>query len=243
MPCARGYGIILTMKIFAISDLHLSGKADKPMNVFGEGWEGHFEKIKADWQSRVTDEDVVLIGGDTSWGMYLEEGVYDLKAIAPLKGKKIFVRGNHDYWWHAISRVRASAPDETFSFLQNDCVRAGNLIVAGSRGWLCPGCAEYTEHDRALYMREAERFKLAFAAVKKERREGDRLFVLMHYTPLNAKKEDTLFTQLFEENGVEKVIFGHIHGGTYFPLRSEKNGISYLLTSCDKTRFTLTEIG
>lgn len=231
------------MKIFAISDLHLSGKADKPMNVFGAGWEGHFEKIKADWESKVSDEDVVLIGGDTSWGMYLNEGAYDLQSLAPLKGKKIFVRGNHDYWWHTISKVRASAPDGTFSFLQNDCVKTGNLIVAGSRGWVCPGCADYTEHDNALYMREAERFRLAFAAVNKVKGEEDRLFVLMHYPPMNAKKEDSLFTRLFEENGVEKVIFGHIHGSTYFPLKSEKNGIEYLLASCDKTHFSLIEIG
>lgn len=230
------------MKIFAISDLHLSGKANKPMNVFGEGWEGHFDKIKADWEQKVSDTDVVLIGGDTSWGMYLSEGVYDLNALAPLKGKKIFVRGNHDYWWHAISRVRESAPDGTFAFLQNDCLKINNLIVAGTRGWLCPGSADFTEHDETLYLREAERFRLAFHAVKKIREEGDRLFVLMHYPPMNAKKEDTLFTQLFEENGVEKVVFGHLHGSTYFPLKSEKNGIEYVLTSCDKTHFSLTEI-
>lgn len=230
------------MKLFAVSDLHLSGLCDKPMNVFGEEWEGHFEKIKADWLNKVTDEDVVLVGGDTSWGMKLEEGAYDVASLSPLPGKKVFVRGNHDFWWGAISRVRAAAPDSSFYFLQNDCVKINNLIVAGSRGWTCPGSADFTEHDEALYKREVERLKLAFKTVEKVREEGDTLVVLMHYPPTNVKKEDTLFTELFEENGVEKVVFGHLHGTVYYPLRFEKNGITYYLTSCDKTKFFLTQI-
>lgn len=230
------------MKVYAISDLHLSGLADKPMDVFGPGWEGHFEKIKADWESKVTEEDVVLIGGDTSWGMKLAEGMYDVASLAPLKGQKVFIRGNHDYWWNGITRVRASAPDESFHFLQNDCIKIGKYIVAGSRGWSCPGSADFAEHDMTLYLREAERFRLAFAEVQKVRQEGDILIALIHYPPFNVKKEDTLFTKLFEENGVNKAVFGHLHGNGYFPLRSEKNGIVYYLTSCDKAKFSLTEI-
>ena len=230
------------MKVFAISDLHLSGKCNKPMNVFGADWEGHFEKIKADWEKKVTDEDIVLIGGDTSWGMYLPEGMYDVASLAPLKGKKVFIRGNHDYWWNGITRVRASAPDSSFTFLQNDCVKIGSIIVAGSRGWACPGSADYTEHDEALYRREGERFRLAFNEVKKVREEGDTLIALIHYPPFGVKREDTLFTSIFEENKVDKVVFGHLHGSVYFPLKCEKAGIEYFLTSCDKVHFTLTQI-
>ncbi len=232
----------LDMKVFAVSDLHLSGLMNKPMNVFGPDWEGHFEKIKADWERKVSDEDIVLIGGDTSWGMYLEEGAFDLRSLAPLKGQKVFIRGNHDFWWNAISHVRAAAPDDTFHFLQNDCIKLGNYIIAGSRGWLCPGSTDFTEHDMALYLREGERFKLAFKEVEKVRREGDVLIALIHYPPFNVKLEDTVFTALFEENRVDKAVFGHLHGAGYFPLRSEKNGIVYYLTSCDKLRFTLTQI-
>lgn len=230
------------MKVFAISDLHLSGLADKPMDIFGEGWEGHFEKIKADWAEKVTDEDIVLIGGDTSWGMKLEEGMFDVTSLKALKGKKVFVRGNHDYWWSGITKIRASVPDDTFFFLQNDCVKIGKYVIAGSRGWTCPGSTDFTEHDMALYLREAERFRLAFHEVKKVREEGDELIVLMHFPPMNAKLEDTLFTELFEENAVNKVVFGHLHGSSYFPFKSEKNGVQYFLTSCDKTKFSLTEI-
>lgn len=239
---SRGLCYTFFMKVFAISDLHLSGLADKPMDVFGEDWEGHFEKIKADWQSKVSDDDLVLIGGDTSWGMKLEEGLFDVRSLSPLKGKKIFIRGNHDYWWSGIGRVRDGAPDSSFFFLQNDCVKFGNVIVAGSRGWTTPGSSDFTEHDMALYKREAERFRLAFAQVNKVREEGDVLIALIHYPPMGIKREDTLFTKLFEENGVNKAVFGHLHGTGYYPLKSEKSGVEYYLTSCDKTKFSLTEI-
>lgn len=230
------------MNVFAISDLHLSGKADKPMNIFGSAWEGHFEKIKSDWVKKVSDDDIVLLAGDTSWGMYPDEGLFDVATLASLPGKKVFIRGNHDYWWNGISRIRAAAPDSSFTFLQNDCVKFENIVIAGSRGWTCPGSSDFTDHDMALYLREGERFKLCFQEVRKVRRDGDILIALIHFPPFNVKLEDTLFTELFEENAVDKVVFGHLHGATYFPLKSEKCGIEYYLTSCDKTHFTLTQI-
>lgn len=230
------------MKVFAISDLHLSGLTDKPMDVFGPGWEGHFEKIKKDWRAKVEEGDVVLVCGDISWGTDFCEGLYDLNSLRELKGNKVFIRGNHDYWWNGISKLRAAAPDQTFFFLQNDCVRFGDVIVCGSRGWTCPGSADYTEHDEKLYFREAERFKLCFKEVEKIRREGDTVVALIHYPPFSVKSPRTLFTDLFEENGVQKVVFGHIHGENYFPLRTVKNGIEYVLTSCDKVAFALQRI-
>ena len=232
----------LRMKVFAISDLHLSGVKEKPMNIFGEVWEGHFEKISADWRAKVTDEDVVLIGGDTSWGMKLEEGMFDVARLAGLPGRKVFIRGNHDYWWSAITRVRTLAPDDTFFFLQNDCVKFENVIIAGSRGWTCPGSADYTEHDEKLYLREAERFRLAFCEVGKVREEGDTLIALIHYPPMGIRKEETLFTRLFDENKVDKVVFGHLHGAGFFPLRCERGNIEFYLTSCDKVNFRLVQI-
>lgn len=230
------------MKIFAISDLHLSGLSDKPMDVFGSGWENHFEKIKEDWQNRVSDDDIVLIAGDISWGTTLEEGLYDLQSLKGLKGKKIFTRGNHDFWWNGITKLRRAAPDESFYFLQNDCVKFGNVIICGSRGWTCPGSADYTENDERLYKREAERFKLCFSEAEKIREEGDKLIVMIHSPPFSPKSPDTYFTEMFENNRADKVVFGHIHGATYFPFRTEKNAIEYVLTSCDKVGFTLQRI-
>ena len=213
--------------------------SDKPMDVFGAGWEGHFEKIKNDWQSKVAEDDIVLLCGDTSWGTKLEEGVFDLNSLKGLKGRKVFVKGNHDYWWNGISKLRDAAPDDTFYFLQNDCVKFGNIIICGSRGWSCPGSADYTEHDEKLYLREAERFKMCFKEVEKVREEGDVLIVMTHYPPMGLKLQDTLFTKLFEENGADKVVFGHIHGQSFFPFRTVKGGIEYVLTSCDKVGFAL----
>ena len=230
------------MQIFSISDLHLSGMADKPMDVFGTGWENHFEKIKSDWESKVSKEDIVLVCGDISWGTVLEEGLFDLNSLKALKGRKVFIRGNHDYWWNGITKLRRGAPDDTFYFLQNDCVKFGNVILCGSRGWTCPGSTDYTDHDEKLYLREAERFKLCFKEVEKIRNDGDRVIVMTHYPPFSVKSPETAFTKLFAENGVEKVVFGHIHGENYFPFRTVKDGIEYILTSCDKVGFTLQKI-
>ena len=105
------------MKVFAISDLHFSGLADKPMNVFGANWDGHFEKIKSDWRDKVSEDDIVVICGDISWGTTIEEGLYDIDSLKGLPGKKVFIRGNHDFWWNGITKLRRAAPDGSFYFL------------------------------------------------------------------------------------------------------------------------------
>ena len=230
------------MNVYAISDLHLSTNSDKPMDVFGGNWEGHLEKIKTDWRAKVKDEDVVLIAGDISWAMKLSAALEDLRCLVDLPGKKVFIRGNHDYWWNGITKLRESAPDESFIFLQTDSVKIENFVIVGSRGWTCPGSPDFTEQDEKLYLRESERFRLAFADAEKQIEEGDKLLVMIHYPPFNLKREDSNFTRLFEEKGVEKVIFGHLHGSMFFPLESEKNGVEYHLTSCDKTGFRLVKI-
>ena len=231
------------MKVFAVSDLHLPGGQDKPMDVFGGNWSGHLDKIKSDWRERVSADDIVLIAGDISWAMTLDEALPDLRALADLPGKKVFIRGNHDYWWSGITALRKSAPDETYFFLQNDCVRFDGLVICGSRGWVCPGSAEYTEADKKIYEREGERFRLAFQSVAKQRREGDKLICMIHYPPFNGKKEPPLFTDLFEKNGADRVVYGHLHAnmGPYSP-RMEMGGVEYVLTSCDLLGFRLVQI-
>jgi hypothetical protein len=230
------------MNIYAISDLHLSANAEKPMNVFGGNWDGHFEKIKADWREKVTNDDMVLIAGDISWAMKMDDAMEDLYSLAPLPGKKVFIRGNHDYWWNGITRLRERAPDPSFIFLQTDSVKIGEYVIVGSRGWTCPGSIDYTDQDKKLYLREAERFRLAFLSAASLKKEGDKLIAMIHYPPFNIRKEDSLFTGLFEQNAVDKVVFGHLHGPIFFPLHSEKNGVEYHLTSCDKLDFKLTKI-
>ncbi|MBQ8320171.1 MAG: metallophosphoesterase [Clostridia bacterium] len=230
------------MKIYAIGDLHLSTNSEKPMDIFGAGWENHFKKIKNDWERKVTDEDIVLIPGDISWAMKLEDALADLELLAPLKGKKVFIRGNHDYWWNGISKIRAAAPTEQFFFLQTDAIRIENFVFVGSRGWTCPGSPDFTERDEKLYKREAERFRLALIEGEKLKKEGDTLIALVHYPPFNLKREESAFTMLFKEYGVDKAVFGHLHGSAFFPMCTQKDGIEYLLTSCDKTGFQLVEV-
>lgn len=118
------------MRIWAISDLHMSTTGEKPMDVFGANWVGYLDKIVADWKNKVEEEDVVLIGGDISWAMTLENALKDLAVIAPLKGRKILIRGNHDYWWHGIGRIRAALPENMFA-LQNDSVKFGDTVFCG----------------------------------------------------------------------------------------------------------------
>lgn len=216
------------MNFYAISDLHISTTEDKPMEVFGEGWANYLEKITDDWQKKVTDEDVVFIAGDLSWAMKLENAVKDLSLIAPLKGKKIVIRGNHDYWWKSLTKVREALPE--FTVLQNDAVKIGNVVVCGSRGWTAEGANDFTEQDRKLYLRETERLRLALKCAEKLRGEGDKLVVLMHYPPFNVRRENSLFTDLFEENKVDAVVYGHLHGkDCRSDLFLKKNGIDYYL--------------
>ncbi|MCD8285696.1 MAG: metallophosphoesterase [Clostridia bacterium] len=230
------------MNVYAISDLHLPGGQDKPMTKFGADWTDHFNRIKADWLEKVKPEDIVLLCGDFSWGMELKDIHEDLMGLAGLPGEKVFIRGNHDYWWHGITKVRNAAPDSTFHFLQNDCIRIGTIVICGSRGWTCPGSPDYTDQDEKLYLREAERFNLCFKEVHKVMQPGDTLIVCIHFPPFSLKNPGTLFTRTFEEEGAKKVVFGHLHGDAYFPMRQQRDGTEYILTSCDKLGFRLARI-
>lgn len=230
------------MKLFAISDLHISTNSDKPMDIFGGNWVGYLEKIFADWKDKVSEEDVVLIGGDISWAMTLDKAVEDINLMNGLPGKKVMIKGNHDYWWQAIGKVRDALPENFFA-LQNDCIKLGNAIICGSRCWSVPGAPDFKEQDRKIYLRETERLKLSFASVNKIKDAGDKVVALVHYPPFNVKREDTLFTEIFEQNGVDSVVYGHLHGNK---VKSKKlvikNGIKYYLTSCDQVDNKLTEI-
>lgn len=230
------------MKFFAISDLHICSAGTKPMDIFGSRWENYLEKIFDDWNEKVSDDDVVLMSGDMSWAMDLPEALVDLSILYPLKGKKVIIRGNHDYWWKSISKIRNSLP-EGFYALQNDCVKFGNTIICGARGWCVDGSPDFKEQDRKIYLRETERFKLALNAAEKVRQEGDEIICLIHYPPFNAKRENSLFTDLFEAHGVKKVVYGHLHGkDSRTDLKIVKNGVEYYLTSCDQLNNKLTII-
>ncbi len=219
------------MKIFAISDLHLSTVVEKPMNVFGEGWEGHFEKICADWREKVSEDDVVLLGGDLSWGISVAEAKPDYDLISALPGRKVVVRGNHDYYWDTLTKMQKAFPD--FLFLQNNCIRIGKLLVVGSRGWTIP-TEDVTAEDKKIYDRELIRLNLSLGAMDRVRKEDDYIVALLHYPPFDAKYDDTEVTTLLEKHNVNAVTYGHLHGkNVRVNPRVVKNDIPYYLTSCD----------
>ncbi len=230
------------MKIFAISDLHISTNTNKPMDVFGGNWVGYMDKIIADWEDKVSDDDLVLIGGDISWAMNLDDAKKDILTLSTLKGKKVLIKGNHDYWWSGIGKVRDILPDNFYA-LQNDCIKFGNVIICGSRCWSVPGSPDFDQRDMRIYLRETERLRLSFHSVNKIREDGDRVIALVHYPPFNVYRENSLFTDIFEQNKINCVVYGHLHGKN---VRSdkmiEKNGIKYYLTSCDQVENKLTEI-
>ncbi len=226
--------------IYVISDLHLSLSTDKPMDVFGAHWIGHFDKIKRDWQERVTDEDLVLIGGDTSWAMSLEEADRDLLAIDALPGRKIIIKGNHDYWWSSLNKMQGLYP--SIDFLHNNFYVHKEIAICGSRGWLCPNDATFSEHDEKIYRREAQRLELSLAAAKKE--GFHRIITMLHYPPTNDKMEPSLFTELIERYEVETVIYGHLHTEKAFKMGYKgcwKETMVYL-TACDYLDFRLLSL-
>lgn len=212
------------------------------MDIFGAKWGGYLEKIESDWNAKVSDGDIVLISGDISWAMKLEGALIDISFIKKLKGTKIMIRGNHDYWWQSITRLREALPENIIA-LQNDSVKIGKYVFCGSRGWAVEGSPDFDEQDRKLYLREAERFRLALKSAEKQRAEGDELIALIHYPPFNVRRENSLFTDLFEEFKVNKVVYGHLHGSDAKPyFRINKNGVEYILSSCDLVDNKLVEV-
>lgn len=230
------------MKVFAISDLHLSTVVDKPMDIFDQKWQNYWDKIKADWELKVGEEDLVLMAGDFSWAMRMEEALPDFALFEGLKGKKIILRGNHDYWWNTISQVRSAIPENFFA-LQNDCLRFENILICGTRGWLVPEGNNLSSDDKKIYLREIERLKLSLQEMQKQRRADDKVIAIMHFPPFNGRREESEFTKLFVVNDISTVVYGHLHGKD---CRADKYlkkfGIDFWLTSADIVDFELTEI-
>ncbi len=225
------------MSIYAIADLHLPGGDIKPMDVFGEHWAGHFERISADWREKVTDDDVVLLPGDISWAMALADAKQDLEAIGELPGKKVLLRGNHDYWWNGIGRVRDALPPNMYA-LQNDCVCLNDTIICGTRGWVLPG-EQTNADDMKIYQRELLRLNMTLSQARKKS-ETAPLVCMMHFPPLTDACRDTGFVDLLEEYRVDDVVYGHLHGaGLKTAYRGEHRGIRFHLVSCDGLGFRM----
>lgn len=218
------------MALYAISDLHLALNGEKPMDIFGQHWSKHDEKIKENWIKRIKEEDTVLIAGDISWSMKMEEGLMDLEWIHNLPGRKIISKGNHDYWWTTISKLRNLYDD--MDFIQNNYYTYENWAICGTRGWICRGATGFTSHDEKIYNRENIRLTLSLEQAVKDGYKD--IIVMMHYPPKFNETQETLYTETFKKYGVKKVIYGHLHGaGLKNALNGVYDGIEYIMTSCD----------
>ncbi len=228
------------MRLFAIADLHLPGGQDKPMDVFGSQWDGHFEKIAADWRERVSEEDLVLLPGDLSWALSFEDALPDLSAVFALPGKKALLRGNHDYWWPSVSRLRAAVPENVF-VLQNDALDFPDFVVAGSRGWVIPRPGSKGGQDEKLYKRELVRLELSLKHARAVAPDKP-LLAMLHYPPTQEEGRESGFTELLEAYGARACFYGHLHGASLKEaFNGEMGGVLYRNVSSDGLGFKLYE--
>ena len=230
------------MKLYAIGDLHMPGGDDKPMDVFGENWTDHVAQIFTHWRERVGEEDVVLIPGDVTWAMQLRDAVPDLQAISDLPGRKILCKGNHDYWWSTLSKVRAVLP-EGMEALQHTVADLGAAVVTGTRGWSFPQPGEQqTEEDERILQRELIRLEIGLQAAVRTAL-GRPIVVMLHYPPLYDQQRDTVFTRLLAQYPVHTVVYGHLHGqAIHAGFRGVHEGIRYMLVSSDSLKFIPAEV-
>lgn len=223
------------MAVFAISDLHLPAR-QKPMDIFGPHWENHFERIAEDWRARVGAEDIVLLPGDLTWAMHLEEAMEDLGRVGELPGRKLILRGNHDYWWSAIGRVRRALPEGMYA-IQNDVLQLDGMLFAGSRGWIIPVGENADANDVRIYQRERLRLEMSLKAARRMDADAP-LIAMMHYPPLMDSAKG--FSDILEAYRVRDCVYGHLHGaGLNGAVRGERSGVRYHQVSCDGLGFRL----
>lgn len=230
------------MRIFAIGDLHLAGGTGKTMDRFGDHWINHDQRIFGRWKEKVDPDDLVIIAGDTTWAMRLDQALPDLQRIGELPGIKILIKGNHDYWWQTLSKLRRALP-ESIRPLQAGFTIVNRIAVAGTRGWLCPNDSHFGDDDRKIYEREVARLSSALSLVDERRGEFDCLIVALHYPPTSQSHESTGFTELIEQHHANICVYGHLHGDDInTAMTGIHRGVRYCLVSADAARFEPVEI-
>ena len=223
------------MSLFVIGDLHLSLGEDKPMDVFS-GWNDYVQRLENNWRRLITDDDTVVIAGDISWAMKLEETLTDIRFIHSLPGKKLLLKGNHDYWWATKKKMDEFISVnhlDSLSILFNNAFRVGEYAVCGTRGWFLENEAP---EDIKVLNREVGRLKMSLEQAKKL---GGEPVVFLHYPPYYRGLECSEMMDVLLEYGVKKCYYGHIHGKKNFRLafEGEYRGINFRLISGDKVEF------
>lgn len=222
------------MSIFAIGDLHLSLGTDKPMDIFS-GWHNYVDRLTQNWNNSITQNDTVVIAGDTSWAMSLEQTLTDFQFLNSLPGEKYIIKGNHDYWWTSKTKMEnffASNGLSTLHILHNSAVQAEGTVLCGTRGWLFE---KGEAHDVKILAREAARLQLSIDAAKNM--QGERI-VFLHYPPVYGDEISAEIVDVLFRNRIKKCYYGHIHsGGCNYALNGEYMGIDFRLISSDFLRF------
>ena len=234
------------MAIYAIADLHLSFSEDKPMDIFGDNWENHAEKIKENWIKQVKEEDYVILPGDFSWEMYLNNTKLDFQYLNSLPGTKILLKGNHDYWWTTLTKMNEFIKENGFKniyFLYNNSYLVEDKIIVGTRGWNILD----TENDSKMIKRENARLELSIQDGLKKYGSDKEIIVFMHYPPINKSDlmggEKTEFVKTFQKYNIRRCFYGHLHGLSHKEaIEGLVNGIEYKLISADYLNFNLIKL-
>lgn len=227
------------MALFAIADTHISLSTGKSMAVFG-GWSNYEERLKKNWEAVVKPEDTVVIAGDVSWSLDMREGLRDFQFLDSLPGRKLLMKGNHDYWWATKKKADAFFEEyglSTLNILHNNTYTEGQFAVCGTRGWFFD--AE-SDADRKVLLREVGRLKTSIAAAKAT---GLEPVAFLHYPPVTAvQKCDEIYNVLLEE-GIRRCYYGHLHSYSHqTALNGEQDGIRFSLISADFTEFHLVPV-
>jgi predicted phosphohydrolase len=222
------------MSIYAISDLHLSLSGEKPMDIFGDAWRDHANRIAANWDATVGPDDTVLLPGDHSWALRFEEAKIDLDYIAARPGRKILIRGNHDYWWRreATNRIQKQLP-EHMTLLHGHAVVVENVGITGTRGWRLELGEDPDAGDAKVMNRELGYLERGLTEIPPD---VSKKIVMLHYPPFDADLQPNAFADILQAHNVDILVYGHIHTGVC--LQGDVNGIDYRLVSADHVDMT-----
>ena len=229
------------MSIFAIGDLHLSFKEEKPMDIFGNNWSNHEQILKKNWIEMIKEDDLVIIPGDFSWATYLEDTYLDFNYLNELPGKKLLLKGNHDYWWTTIQSMNRFLEHNNFeniTFMYNTSYEFEDYIIVGTRGWALTG----TSNAEKMLNREVNRLGISIKDAKNKYGDNKELICAMHYPPISKQivdnKESNQYIELMKENNIKKCIYGHLHGESHKDaVEGSYEGIEFKLVSSDYLNF------
>ncbi len=233
------------MSIYAIGDLHLSFGVDKPMNIFGEKWQDYEEKIKENWNREINENDTVLIPGDFSWATYMEDCIKDFEFINNLPGKKVLIKGNHDYWWSTIKKMKDFILENNFyniDFIMNNAIECEDKMIVGTRGW----SLNDTDNGEKMTKREVARLEMSIKDAKAKNKHKE-IICAMHYPPITKNilqnNEKSPYIELMKNYEVKECIYGHLHGMSHSEaVEGNIDGVNLRLVSSDYLQFKLEKI-